>query len=261
MAIQKFYDRMKEQQEIIAASKPEDRGCNECGRLFPPAWDHIKSQWVFPKLTDTGMCLQCRKLLHIEQNIEAYLQKSGVPPKYLKCSFENLHDIDENHGCINACRQYLIHHQPDYPGLYLFGDCGTGKTHMAAALTRELLLKGQTVTFTCVPRLCYEVKKAFDGDIKITEQNAIKVYTSCEYLVLDDLGAEKPTEWVKKTLGYIIYERDNMFKPTIITSNLSLDEIASHIDPRISSRIAGMSRIIHLQGPDWRLKQPLRQSC
>ena len=106
-----------------------------------------------------------------------------------------------------------------------------------------------------MPGLCFEIRKAFDKDSKITEQNAISAYISSEYLVLDDLGVEKPTEWVKKTLSYIIYERDNMFKPTIITSNLSLDDIASHIDRRTASRIAGMSRIIRLQGPDWRLRK------
>jgi DNA replication protein DnaC len=71
---------------------------------------------------------------------------------------------------------------------------------------------------------------------------------------LDDLGVEKPTEWVRKTLSYVIYERDNMFKPTIITSNLSLDEIAGQVDQRTASRIAGMGRVMRVQGPDWRLK-------
>jgi len=255
--MQEICARMEKRQIIIAASKPQDLRCRECGRLFSPAWDHVEGQWGFPELTDNGMCRQCRKLLHIRQNIEVYLQKSGVPLKYLKCSFENFHIIAENRGCVSACRHYLMHHRPDYSSLYLFGNCGTGKTHLAAAITRELLLKGQPVTFTCVPRLCFEVKKVFDGDLKVTEHNAIKAYTSCEYLVLDDLGAEKSTEWVKKTLGYIIYERDNMFKPTIITSNLSLDETANRIDPRISSRIAGMGRIIHVQGPDWRLKRAI----
>ena len=75
---------------------------------------------------------------------------------------------------------------------------------------------------------------------------------------LDDLGVEKPTEWAKKTLNYIIYERDNNFKPTIITANLSLDDIANQIDKRISSRIAGMGQVIRVQGPDWRLKRSLK---
>jgi DNA replication protein DnaC len=45
-----------------------------------------------------------------------------------------------------------------------------------------------------------------------------------------------------------------MFKPTIITSNLSLDEIAGQVDQRTASRIAGMGRVMRVQGPDWRLK-------
>ena len=78
------------------------------------------------------------------------------------------------------------------------------------------------VVFTCVPGLCFEIRKAFDKDSKITEQNAISAYISSEYLVLDDLGVEKPTEWVKKDAQLYHLRTDNMFKPTIITSNLSL---------------------------------------
>ena len=186
------------------------------------------------------------------------MQTAGVPPKYQCCTFESFHLTEENYFGVVSCRNYVRDHSPDRPGLYLFGACGTGKTHLAAGIARELILMGRQVVFTCVPGLCFEIRKAFDKDSKITEQNAVSAYISSEYLVLDDLGVEKPTEWVKKTLSYIIYERDNMFKPTIITSNLSLDDIASHIDRRTASRIAGMSRIIRFQGPDWRLKYTKR---
>jgi DNA replication protein DnaC len=152
---------------------------------------------------------------------------------YLNASFENFILIDENRKCVDACKQYL-NHQPDYPGLFLFGKCGTGKTHLAAAITRDLLLKGHQVMFKSVTGLLYEVTKVMSCSNKITEQEAIMAYTSCEYLVLDDLGVGRLTEWVKKTLGYIIYERDNTFKPTLITSNLSLDELSDRFDQRLS---------------------------
>jgi len=253
-AFKKIYTSMKERQEMIAASKPDDVRCAQCGRWFSAVWDHLEGRWEFPEISGTGICRQCCKLIHIRQNINTYLKNSGVPPKYRNCSFDNFHVMDENYKCATACKHYLSHHQAEFPGLYLFGNCGTGKTHMVSAITRELVLKGKQVVFTCVPRLCFEIKKAFDEEFKISEQDAIKTYTDCEYLVLDDLGVEKPTEWVRKTLSYVIYERDNMFKPTIITSNLSLDEIAGQVDQRTASRIAGMGRVMRVQGPDWRLK-------
>jgi len=257
LQMQMFYNDLKERERLIAESRPEDLCCHSCGRLFAPSWDHLEGQWGYPEITDSGICRQCRKLQHIRQNMETCLKHAGVPPKYLHCSFENFQVMDENRMCVNACGHYLSHPRPDFPGLYLYENCGTGKTHLAAAIVRKLLLKGKQVVFTCVPRLCFEIKKAFHNNCKVTEQDAIQAYVSCEYLVLDDLGVEKPTEWVKKTLGYIIYERDNMFKPTIITSNLSLDEMSHQVDHRIASRIAGMGPVVRVQGPDWRLKQYL----
>jgi DNA replication protein DnaC len=256
--IQKISNSIKERQKLIALSNPDDIRCRECGRLFSANWDRFEGKWVFPEMTDNGICRQCRKLQHIRQNIETYLKQSGIPLKYLKCAFENFRLIDENRKCYAACRQYLLQPKLDYPGLYLYGKCGTGKTHLSVAIARELLLKGQQVCFTSVPGLCFDIRKAITGDVKFSEQTAIKNYISCDYLVLDDLGVEKPTEWAKKTLNYIIYERDNNFKPTIITANLSLDDIANQIDKRISSRIAGMGQVIRVQGPDWRLKHPVR---
>jgi DNA replication protein DnaC len=256
--MKKISKSIKERQELIALSRPHDNLCWKCSRLFYPTWDRFEGKWVFPEMTDYGICRQCLKLQRIRQNIETYLKQSGIPLKYLKCSFENFRLIEENRKCFTACRQYLLQPQPDYPGLYLYGKCGTGKTHLSVAIARELLLKGHQVVFTSVPGLCFDIRKAITGDVKFSEQAAIKNYISCDYLVLDDLGVEKPTEWAKKTLNYIIYERDNNFKPTIITANLSLDDIANQIDKRISSRIAGMGQVIRVQGPDWRLKRAVK---
>ena len=73
------------------------------------------------------------------------------------------------------------------------------------------------------------------------------------YLVLDDIGVEKMTDWARQTLDVIFYERDGHNLATIITSNLSPDEIEKKIDARISSRIAGMGKILPLIGPDYRI--------
>jgi len=126
---------------------------------------------------------------------------------------------------------------------------------MAVAITRELLLQGRQVAFTSVPRLLFEIRKSFRSSSEETEEYYISRYTSYEYLVLDDFGVEKTSEWARQTLDYIIYERDNNLKPMVITSNLSLDEIAEKIDGRISSRLAGMGKVIQLKGTDYRLRR------
>ena len=126
---------------------------------------------------------------------------------------------------------------------------------MAVAITRELLLQERQVVFTSVPRLLFEIWKSFRSSSEETEEYYITRYTSYEYLVLDDFGIEKTTEWARQTLDYIIYERDNNLKPMVITSNLSLDEIAEKIDGRISPRLAGMGKVIQFKGSDYRLRR------
>ena len=258
-AWQALYESIQERRRMMDASRPENVRCPDCSEWFSPSWDPVEGQWGYPEINESGICHSCQRLRQIRQNIEACLCNAGVPPKYSHCSFDNFRIVKENQFCIKACGHYIAHHSQVSPGLYLYGSCGTGKTHLAAAITRQLLLKGKQVVFTCVPMLCLDIKKAFNENSRITEQDAIQAYVSCEYLVLDDLGVEKTTEWVKKTLGYIIYERDNMYKPTIITSNFSLDELADQTGQRSASRIAGMSQVIRILGPDWRLKKSLRE--
>ena len=74
------------------------------------------------------------------------------------------------------------------------------------------------------------------------------------WLAIDDIGAEKLTEFVRQITYYILNEREQRELPTLITSNFSLMEIDEMIDSRISSRIAGMCEVIKLSGKDRRLK-------
>jgi DNA replication protein DnaC len=82
----------------------------------------------------------------------------------------------------------------------------------------------------------------------------IEKYAGKKCLILDDLGVEKTTEWSLQTLYTIIDRRYREEKQTLITSNLTLDEIAEKVGDRIASRIAGMCKVVEIKGRDRRLK-------
>ena len=194
-------------------------------------------------------CDSCFKLMTIKNHIKEYLQRSSIPPKYINSTFENFKVYSTaTKNAFNLCKAFA-----DKPcgSLFIYGGCGTGKTHLAIAIGRELVLQGKKVHFTCTPGLLYSIRKSFSENYP--ESDCIERYVWFHCLVLDDLGIEKSSTWAKQTIDYIVYERDNKLRPMVITSNLSLDEIAI-VSPRIASRLAA-GIVIKLCGEDYRQKR------
>jgi len=253
-------DRIRERQQAIDRARPEPVVCGICGVVFQPSWDSFDRKWKFPDLSiiscilrETNIvCYSCRRLMHIRENITMYLEKVGIPPKYLDCSFDTFKPTDDISHCYKICKKYI--NDPTF-NLFLYGGFGTGKTHLAVAIARELTLNGKVVMFISVPRLLFEIRKGFRQGSDDMESFYIEKYSSCPYLILDDFGLEKNTEWARQTLDYIIYERDNHLRPTVITSNLSLDELTEKMHGRISSRLAGTGKIVLFNGKDYRLRR------
>lgn len=136
-------------------------------------------------------------------------------------------------------------------GLYLWGPVGTGKTYAAFAIMKKLGDMGIRARFYTSPELMDLLRDDFDHK---DSYNLDRLLESRAALIIDDLGAEKATEWVVETLHKIIDKRYREVLPTYITSNNSLDELAGRVGDRIPSRLAEMCDIIKLDGPDRRLK-------
>lgn len=146
--------------------------------------------------------------------------------------------------------------------LYVYGNVGTGKTVFVASLLAYHLkrcfvenIPPSRCLFTSVPAVLCEIRACFSEGSEITENELIGKYNHVDWLILDDLGVEKNSSWVFQTLYLIINYRYEYRKPTLFTSNLSLDSLATQLkDDRLSSRIIGMSRMILLDGNDKRLE-------
>lgn len=153
-----------------------------------------------------------------------------------------------------------------HKNLFISGLSGTGKTVFVCSLAKVYIKKNYKVKFINYPKFIIDIQKRFDGRYYqkdsfggISEESAYDFIDKSArypgYLIIDDLGAEKLTDFVRQTTYYLINEREMNELPLIITSNYGLGKLAEQIDDRIASRIAGMCEIVKFGGEDRRIKE------
>jgi DNA replication protein DnaC len=141
------------------------------------------------------------------------------------------------------------------------GPCGVGKTHLATAIVRELSLKGVPCLFYDFRDLLKEIQDSYNPVSQMTELKVLEPVYDAEVLVLDELGASKPTDWVRDTMTQIINNRYNDKKLTIFTSNYLDDPqdpneetLTDRVGVRLRSRLHEMCKVVLVKGDDYRLK-------
>jgi predicted ATPase len=200
-------------------------------------------------LNEDGICTKkCEKLQLIKNKPASALAKCGVPKLYRPVSRE---DWDKGSG-----RYKLFDYEPR--DIYLYGSCGTGKTHFAATLMKEWLSEYVTedkyeAKWTNAPYILARIRETYSSHATESELDVINTFSRFKMLVIDDLGAEKVTDWSISALYQIISNRINECKVTIVTSNLSLEKLAEW-NERISSRMSGFF-VGEMKGEDRRLKK------
>jgi DNA replication protein DnaC len=162
----------------------------------------------------------------------------------------------------------------DGTGLLIIGKIGTGKTHLAVGITKELILnKGVSCLFYDYRELLKEIQNSYNSTVQTTELDVLRPIFETEVLVLDELGAVKPTEWVWDTVSLILNTRYNDNRTTIITTNFEdqpaagvngagsavraatrAESLGDRIGERMRSRLHEMCRIIRMEGEDFRQK-------
>ena len=155
--------------------------------------------------------------------------------------------------CEGFARQF-----PNYPlkNLLLSGGTGLGKTFLSGCIAREVSENGHSVVYDTAINLfaAFETRK-FTRDAAEERQarDDTRRYLSCDLLILDDLGSELTTPLVQSTLYEVVNSRLQADKRTIISTNLSMDQIMDRYSPQITSRIGGLYRELTFFGEDIRL--------
>ena len=205
---------------------------------------------------------QQEKMLKIEK-----LKKlSLLGKRYENVTFENSTTgmnpmFDE---AFNRCKKYCEIYKEVLEkghGIYLFGDKGVGKTHITACIANELLKNCVPVLLTNLFEIAKAVKSTFRKDSTETEQSLFNKFSNIEVLFFDDLGTEifsknEADTWLQTLLFDLINERYNSGKPTIFSSNYSLNElvnlrgVAEKTIDRISEMTSGA--LMKIEGKSWR---------
>lgn len=188
--------------------------------------------------------------LELREHPERLLNVIGVGKRYHGASLDNFVGGDAVKAICRACGD-------DPFDLVLCGPSGSGKTHLAVAIVRELVKSGRygaaSVRFVTASELLLEIRASY-RDTDSDEAEIAERYGSVPVLVLDDLGAEKVTDWSVATLYLIIDRRYREMRPTIVTSNLSVAQIGEALSPRIASRLAS-GRVVEMKMQDWRMRR------
>ncbi len=208
-----------------------------------------------------------------EELLEDYYKRKNiaqVPKRYKNGRFNNFQITTNNQKSYNIALYYLKESSlmlKDNKGLYIYGQVGTGKTHLATCLCNELLLRGWSCLFTTVSELLSELHKSYTLQGQVSS-NLIKRIKSIDFLFIDDFGKEflgreekredqaKFDKMLERQVFTIINARYNSNKPTIITSNYSKNDLRNllKLDASIADKINEMATtIIRMSGDNFRI--------
>ena len=169
---------------------------------------------------------------------------SGNDYIVMKKHFEKAKSFAENIGRQN---EHII----------MSGDTGLGKTHLSLAIANEVLKKGYSVIYDSAINILHKIEMEHFGRDKIND--TLSLVNDVDLLILDDLGTEYSSPFYVSTVYNIINTRLNMSKSTIISTNLSTEEIKNRYSERVKSRLVTMYIAMQFKGKDVRLQKKQRE--
>jgi DNA replication protein DnaC len=208
---------------------------------------------------------------------EARIARAGIPGGFAKASFKTFDSKPHNSRAIGVawrfCEEFLPGKGQRNRGLLLTGSVGSGKTHLAVAAMRELVVnKGIEARFVLVPELLDRLRSSYDDDAGESQRKILRPIFEADLVVIDELGSSRPSDWVFETVELVIGGLYNRMGPVIVTTNFANlgpgqsvtnvtneyaraarpETLGDRIGARMWSRLQEMTVCVEIKGVDMR---------
>jgi len=230
--------------------------------------DYLEPVYDCPDCQDTGYidgkkchCFRQAEisLLYEQSNISRTLETENFST--LSYEYYNGEDLIHFQNAVETCKKFSKNFSFDYRNLFFYGTVGTGKSFLSGCIAKELLEAGNSVIYFSAVGL-FEALSHLSFDYKNKEElhGTYEDLYRCDLLIIDDLGTELTNNFVTSQLFSCLTERHMRKKSTIISTNLSLEELRNRYSDRIFSRITSNYTICKLTGPDIRIYKKLHKA-
>jgi DNA replication protein DnaC len=217
------------------------------------------SGWIEDEEENTARACECRARRIAQARTRGV--RSVLPAKYQGVGWDRppiseMARDPQKRVVLDAVRSYIDELDAKIAagrGLWLEGDVGTGKTTLAMLVSKQAIEAGHSVAIYSLPRLLARIRRTYDGDAgELSYLQFFERLTSVDLLHIDDLGAEKRSDWVLEQLYAIVDERYATNRSIVVTTNMEVSELEEQIGRRTVSRLAEICETLPMYGDDRR---------
>lgn len=232
--------------------------CSDCGGT---GWLKVSREGV-----EGVVRCECVKVSRADRLLES----AKIPLRYAHCELDNFDPLSSRDRSIEKAKLIAEKFVEEYPmsppfGLLFMGPQGVGKTHLTVGILKRLMRQKSVQCLFCTfPELLKEIQNSYNPISQASELSLLAPVLDTDVLVLDELGAQNPSSWVRDTVGYVLNYRYNENKVTILTTNFqdrdesitpkpdAPDSLTKRIGERMRSRLYEMCKLVQMTGKDFR---------